>query len=172
MPSLSFQVRRRLLGVLTTALLPPVASPVAQETSYPSRPVRLVAGFPAGSALDLMARPLAQKLSERLGQAVVVENRPGANGALATEAVVRAPPDGHVLLMATMGQIIITPALRRDLPYDTERDLVPAAGIVQPALVVVVPANLAVRSFSELVALAQARPGQLNMGAPAEVAGA
>ncbi len=164
MPSPSVPFRRRTLAASAAALLLPVASPLAQQTAHPSRPVRLLAGFPAGSALDLIARPLAQKLSERLGQAVVVENRPGANGVLASEAVARAAPDGHTLLLATFSQTVITPLLRRDLPYDTERDLVPVAGVVQPVLVVVVPADLPARSFGELVALAQVRPGQLNMG--------
>jgi tripartite-type tricarboxylate transporter receptor subunit TctC len=137
---------------------------LAQETSFPSRPVRLVVGFPAGSAADLMARPLAQKLSERLGQTVPVENRAGANGVLASEMVARATPDGYTLLLGTFSQTVITPLLRRDLPYNTERDLVAIAGVVQPSLVVAVRADSPVRSFGELLALARARPGQLNMG--------
>jgi tripartite-type tricarboxylate transporter receptor subunit TctC len=124
----------------------------------------MLVGFPAGSAADLIARPLAQKLSERLAQAVVVENRPGANGALASEATARAAPDGYTVLLATFSQTVLTPLLRRDLPFDAERDLAPVGGVVQPPLVVAVPASLPAGTFAELVALARARPGQLNMG--------
>lgn len=164
MPSSPLPFHRRTLAAWATASLLPAAAALAQEGTYPSRPIRLLVGFPAGSALDLMARPLAQKLSERLGQPVLVENRPGANGALATEATARAAPDGYTLLLATGGQTVYTPLLRNDLPFDVERDLAPVAGVVQPPLVVAVPADLPAGSFAELVALARARPGQLNMG--------
>ncbi len=165
MPSPPLAFRRRALAAWAAGSLLPAAAPaLAQETTYPSRPVRLLVGFAAGSASDLIARPLAQKLSERLGQPVTVENRPGANGVLASEAVARAAPDGHTLLLGTFSQTVVTPLLRSDLPYDTERDLAPVAGVVQPPLVVAVPADLPARSLGELVALARARPGQLNMG--------
>jgi tripartite-type tricarboxylate transporter receptor subunit TctC len=165
MPSPPLAFCRRALAAWAAGSLLTVAAPaLAQETTYPSRPVRLLVGFAAGSASDLIARPLAQKLSERLGQPVTVENRPGANGVLASEAVARAAPDGHTLLLGTFSQTVVTPLLRSDLPYDTERDLAPVAGVVQPPLVVAVPADLPARSLGELVALARARPGQLNMG--------
>ena len=158
--------RRGALGLLAALSLVLAATASAQETTaaYPTRPVRLLVGFPAGSALDLMARPLAQKLSEQLGQPVTVDNRPGANGALATEAVAHAAADGYAVLLGTPGQTIIYPLLRRDLPFDVGRDLRPVASVMQPIGVVAVPAELPVRSFAELVALAQARPGQLAMG--------
>ena len=165
MPFLPLPFPRRALAAWATGSLLPAAAPaLAQEAIYPSRPLRLLVGFPAGSAADLIARPLAQKLSERLGQPVLVENRPGANGAIAAGTAARAAPDGHTVLLATFSQTVITPLLRRDLPYDAERDLAPVAGVVQPPLVVVVPADMPARSFDELIALARAQPGQLNMG--------
>src|SRR5829696_6874698 len=112
MPSPPLPSRRRAFAAWAAAALLPAAAPLAQEASYPSRPVRLLVGYPAGSAADLIARPLAQKLAERLGQAVVVENRPGANGALAVEAVARAAPDGHTLLMGTFSQTVVTSLFR------------------------------------------------------------
>ena len=130
----------------------------------PGSPIRLLVGFTAGSALDLMARRLAQKLSERLGQPVVVENRPGANGALATEAAAHAAPDGRTVLMGTSGQTVITPLLRSDLSVDPARDLRPVASIVQPVLTVTVRSDLPVTDFAGLVALARAQPGRLVMG--------
>ena len=112
-----------------------------QQGPSPGSPVRLLVGFAAGSALDLMARPLAQKLSERLGQPVVVENRPGANGALATEAAAHAALDGRTVLMGTSGHTVITPLLRSDLSVNPVRDLRPVVSIVQPVLTVTARAN-------------------------------
>ncbi|WP_159349558.1 Bug family tripartite tricarboxylate transporter substrate binding protein [Roseomonas harenae] len=140
----------------------------AQETAvYPTRPVRLLVGFAPGGSLDVVARMLAEPLTQRLGQPFLVENRLGATGNLAAEAVVRAlPPDGHLLLMGNPQNLTVNAALQRNLPFDPARDLVPVAQVATVPYVVVVPANLPARSFADLIALARARPGQLNAGTP------
>ena len=107
------------LGLLAmTGLLPPAAAARAQQRdaapAFPTRPVHLLVGYTAGGGSDLMARPLAEKLSKRWGQQVVVENRPGANGNLAVEAVARAAPDGHTLLLANMAQLVTNPVVYRN----------------------------------------------------------
>jgi len=154
--------RRTLAAAL--AGLPLLAARRAGAQAWPARPVRLLVGFPAGGGVDLTARPLAQRLSERLGAQFVVENRGGAGGNIATEAAVRAPADGYTLLVGNVGQLAINPALYRDLSFDTVRDLAPVARIVAVPLAVAVPAELPVRSLAEFVEYAKARPGQLNMG--------
>jgi len=150
-------------GVLLVILLL-AGTASAQNEAYPARPLRLLVGFTAGSASDLMARPLARELTALLGQPVTVENRPGANGALATDATAQSPPDGYTALFATIGQIVINPLLRHDLAADPARDLRPVASIIDPILVMVVPSELPARSFAEFVALARAQPGKLAMG--------
>src|SRR5260221_7383631 len=102
-----------------------------RSPAFPTHPVHLLVGYPAGGGSDLMARPLAQKLWERWGQQVLVENRPGANGNLAVEAVARAAPDGYTLLLANMAQLVTNPVVYRNLPVDTLRDLTPVAQIVE-----------------------------------------
>jgi tripartite-type tricarboxylate transporter receptor subunit TctC len=157
------------LGLLaTTGLLPPAAAARAQQrdaaAAFPTHPVHLLVGYPAGGGSDLMARPLAQKLSERWGQQVVVENRPGANGNLAVEAVARAAPDGYTLLLANMAQLVTNPVVYRNLPVDTLRDLAPVAQIVEAVQVVVISAKVPARTLAEFIALARQAPGRFNMG--------
>jgi tripartite-type tricarboxylate transporter receptor subunit TctC len=157
------------LGLLaTTGLLPPAATARAQQrdaaAAFPTRPVHLLVGYPAGGGSDLMARPLAQKLSERWGQQVVVENRPGANGNLAVEAVARAAPDGYTLLLANMAQLVTNPVVYRNLPVDTLRDLAPVAQIVEAVQVVAISAKVPARTLAEFIALARQAPGRFNMG--------
>ncbi len=132
-----------------------VAGVHAQDTS---RTVRLLVGYPPGGPLDLVARSLAPGLSDALGQTVVVDNRPGASGAVACEIVARAPADGTTLILQGVTHALL-PALRKDLPYDTARDFT-AIGIVgRGALIVAVPASLPAATLAEFVALAKAQPG-------------
>jgi tripartite-type tricarboxylate transporter receptor subunit TctC len=157
------------LGLLaTTGLLPPAAAARARQRdpapAFPTQPVRLLVGYAAGGGSDLMARPLAQKLSERLGQPVLVENRPGANGNLAMEAVARAAPDGYTLILANMGQLVTNPVVYRNPPVDTLRDLAPVAQIVDSVQVVVISAAVPAQTLAEFIALARQTPGQFNMG--------
>lgn len=128
--------------------------------TYPTRPVRLIVGFAAGGAVDISARAIALKLSESLGQQVVVDNRPGAAQNLAAELVVRSAPDGHTLLYANAP--IAMPSLFARLPFDVRKDLAPVSlGGYGPLLLTVHP-SLPVKSVRELIALAKARPGELN----------
>ena len=149
----------RILVLLALALI--VATAVAQGTAYPTKPVRIVVPSSPGGGTDILARVLAQKLSESQGQQFVVENRPGAGQVIGIEAVARSAPDGYTLLMAASA-IVINEVLYAKPPYDTLRDFVPVTlGASLPNILVVHPA-LPVKSVRELIALAKARPGQLN----------
>ena len=149
----------RILVLLALALI--VAAAVAQGTAYPAKPVRIVVPSSPGGGTDILARVLAQKLSESQGQQFVVENRPGAGQVIGIEAVARSAPDGYTLLMAASA-IVINEVLYAKPPYVTLRDFVPVTlGASLPNILVVHPA-LPVKSVRELIALAKARPGQLN----------
>jgi tripartite-type tricarboxylate transporter receptor subunit TctC len=156
------------LGLLATGgLLPPAVARAQQRDAapaFPTHPVHLLVGYPAGGGSDLMARPLAQKLSERWAQPVLVENRPGANGNLAIEAVARAAPDGYTLLLANMAQLVTNPVVYRNLTVDTLRDLAPVAQIIEAVQVVVISAAVPARTLAEFLALARQAPGRFNMG--------
>jgi tripartite-type tricarboxylate transporter receptor subunit TctC len=143
-------------------------SALAQEALYPSRSVRLLVGFAPGGPLDFVGRSLAERLTQRLGQSFVVENRAGATGNIAAEAVARAAPprDGHLLLMGNVQNLAVNAALQRDLPFDPARDLQPVAQIATVPYVFVVPADLPIRSIAELITLARQQPGGLNAGTP------
>ena len=130
-------------------------------SAHPSRPITLVNGFAPGGNADLVARLVAQKMTEQVGQTIVVENRPGAGGAIATERVVTAPADGYTLLMMTAADTAL-PALRTKLPYSLERDLAPVAMVAVSPFVVVVHPSVPARNVKELIALAKTRPGQIR----------
>ena len=128
---------------------------------YPSRPMRIVVPFAPGGAVDLVARTVAPKLSEALGQPVVVDNRGGAGGTIGTDIVAKARPDGHTLLVASMG-VAVNAVLYPRLPYDTLKDLAPVTSLGEQPNIVVVHPSLSASSVGELVAMARARPGQIN----------
>ena len=134
----------------------------AAAQQYPARPVRMVVGFAAGGATDISARVLAQKLSETIGQQVVVENRPGAGSTLASELVARGTPDGYTLLFANA--TVAMPSLFANLSFDVRRDLAPVSLVGYGPLVIVVHPSLPVKTAKELVALAKRKPGMLNYG--------
>jgi tripartite-type tricarboxylate transporter receptor subunit TctC len=154
--------RRRLLSVAAgSAALPPLSS-MAWAQSYPSRPVHMVIGFPPGGTTDIAARLIGQWLSERLGQPFIIDSRPGAATNIATEAVVRAPPDGYTLLVA-VGTNTINPALFRNLNFDFIRDLAMVGGILRSPLVLEVNPAVPVSSVPELIAYAKANPGKITL---------
>ncbi|HEY7662115.1 MAG TPA: tripartite tricarboxylate transporter substrate binding protein [Xanthobacteraceae bacterium] len=130
---------------------------------YPSKPIHIVVPFVAGGAVDTLARMMGGKLSESLRQPVIVENRPGAGGNVAADAVAKSPPDGYTILQNTNGQAI-SPAIYRALPFDVVRDFIPVTQLVASQLVLVASPKLTARSLGELVALAKAKPGALNYG--------
>lgn len=155
--------RRHLLShsaaLLTTGLS---ASGALAQTAYPHKPVRLVVPFPAGGATDLFARALSQKLGERLGGSLVIENRPGAGGAIGSDLVAKAAPDGYTLLLATSSTHSIGPALGARLPYDTVRDFSPIAQVGNAPSVMLVPNSSPARNVKEWIELARKNPGKLN----------
>lgn len=131
---------------------------------YPEKPIRIVLPFPAGSVVDVIARSIAVKLSEAWGQSVIVDNRPGAGGNIAAELVAKSAPDGYTLLVGTPGTNAVNASLYRKLPYDTLRDFAPITLTATTYLMLVVHPSVPVKSVKELVALARAKPGQLNYG--------
>lgn len=131
--------------------------------SYPSQPVRIVVPFAAGGAVDTVARLVGQKMSESLGQPVVIENKPGAGGNLAADTVARAAPDGYTILLTTNGHAI-SPSLYRTLPFDVMKDFIPVTQLIESPLLLVASNKLPVNSLKDLVKLAKEKPGGLNYG--------
>ena len=167
--------RRRFLHLAAGAAALPAVSRVARAQAYPSRPVRIIVGFPAGGPNDFHARLMGQWLSEQLGQQFIVENRPGAGGNTGTEAVVRAAPDGYTLLLASSSDAINATLYDR-LPFNFLRDITPVADIVRNRLVVEVNPSFPAKTIPELIAYAKANPGKIDMasggnGTPQHVAG-
>jgi tripartite-type tricarboxylate transporter receptor subunit TctC len=147
-----------LAGLLLVA-----ASAFAQD--YPSKPIRIVLGFSAGSTTDILARTVGQKMSEAWGQPVVVENRPSAGGVVAGNTVATATPDGYTLLVVSAGHAA-TAAMFSKLPYDTLRDFAGVSRIANVPSILVISPSLGVKSVKDLVAVAKAKPGQLNFSSP------
>lgn len=154
--------RRRFLQWATGAALLPATSSSAWSQTYPSRPVRIVVGLAAGGATDIVARLIGQWLSDRLGQQYVIENRPGANGNIATEAVVNANPDGYTLLAVSPGAAI-NGALYDKLNFDFLRDIAPVAGILRVPNVMAVNLSLPVKTVPKFIAYAKANPTAINV---------
>jgi tripartite-type tricarboxylate transporter receptor subunit TctC len=154
--------RRQFLHLAAGAAVLPAVSRFAWAQAYPARPVRIVVGFVAGSAGDILARLIGQWLSDRLGQAFIIENRPGAGSNIATEAVVRAPADGYTLLMLSPSSAI-NATLYDNLKFNFIRDIAPVASIVnQPQLMLVHP-SVPARTVPEFIAYAKANPGKISM---------
>jgi len=140
-----------------------IAAPFAMgQSTYPTRPVRLVVPFPAGGTTDIIARATAQKLSEAWGQQVIVDNRPGAAGNIGSELVAKAAPDGYTLLMGTVGTHAINPSLYAKMPYDHVKEFAPVILVAGVPNVLVVNPDLPIKSVPELIAYAKANPGKLN----------
>jgi tripartite-type tricarboxylate transporter receptor subunit TctC len=153
------------LSLAAGAAALPAVSRIARAQAYPSRPVRIVVGYPPGGATDLYARLIGQWLSDRLGQPFVIENRPGASNNIATEAVVRATPDGYTLLMVNTPNAINATLYER-LNYNFIRDIAPVAGLTRGPIVMEVNPSVPAKSVPEFIAYAKANPGKLNRGSP------
>ncbi len=153
--------RRNFLHLASGAVALPALSRIASAQTYPTRPVRLVVGFAAGQAIDILARLIAQSLSERFGQQFIVENRPGGGGNIATEAVVRAPPDGYTLL-AVGSNNMINATLYEKLNFDFIRDIALVASIYRVPQVMEVNPSFPAKTLPELIAYAKANPGKIN----------
>jgi tripartite-type tricarboxylate transporter receptor subunit TctC len=160
--------------LLLSALL--ALSTAALAQGYPAKPPRLIVADAAGGAPDQLGRIVAQKLSETLGQQVIVDNRPGAAGVLGADLASKAPADGYTLLLTTTSIYALLPSLKKNLPYDPVKDFVPVSRLATASNVLVVNAQLPVKSVADLVALAKSKPGELNyasagIGSPAHLAG-
>lgn len=155
---MKFQKAARLLGV---ALLAAAAGAALAQTDYPSRPVRIVVPSSPGGGTDILTRLLTPRFSERLGQPVVVDNRPGAGSIIGNEIVAKAPPDGYTLLMG-ISTLAILPSMHKKLSYDALRDLAPITQAISAPNILVVHPSLPVKSVKELIAFAHKRPGELN----------
>jgi tripartite-type tricarboxylate transporter receptor subunit TctC len=153
----------RFATALCVAAVALVALPAAAQGTYPDHPIKLVVPYPPGGSTDPVARLLASDIAGRLGQPVVVENKPGAAGSIGTEAVAKSPPDGYTILLHT-SVIATDPTLKKSAPYDVKRDLAPITLAVTGPYLVVVNPSVPVHSISELIAYAKANPGKLNYG--------
>ncbi len=157
--------RRRFLRLAAGAAALPAVSRFAWAQAYPTRPVRIIVPTAPGGAPDILARLMGPWLSERLGQSFVVENRPGAGNNIGTEAVVRAPPDGYTILMASSANAI-NATLYEKLNYNFIRDIAPVAGIIRFPFVMVVNPSVPAKTVPEFTAYAKANPGKINLGSP------
>jgi len=152
---------------MVIAALVALAASAAHAQNYPTKPIRLVVGYSPGGGNDVMARIVAAKLQDRLGQPVVVENKAGAQSIIAAEFVAKAPPDGYTLLVAPSGPMTINPAIYSKLPYSPREDFAPVSLIAEFPLLLAVTAALPVKTMPELVAHAKARPGEANYASSA-----
>jgi tripartite-type tricarboxylate transporter receptor subunit TctC len=154
--------RRSFLQLAGAAVAAPAFARLAKAEDYPTRPVRIIAGFAAGGGVDITARLIGQWLTDRLGQSFITENRAGAGGNVGTEAVVNAAPDGYTLLLATVPNAV-NAALYDNLKFDFIRDIAPVAGIIRVPMVILLNPSVPVRTVPEFIAYAKANPGKINM---------
>src|SRR6476661_5569941 len=171
--TLGFRFVASCVGVLWAVS---AAAPAGAQQAYPSKPLRFIAPFPPGGTTDVLSRVLAQKLGDALGRQVVVENRPGAGGNIGHELAAKTSPDCYTLVMSSNAALVTNPFLYKRLGFDPLNDFAPVSVVAKAGSVLIVHPSLPARSVKELVALAKARPGQLNFGSggrgtPAHVAG-
>jgi tripartite-type tricarboxylate transporter receptor subunit TctC len=139
------------------------AAPAALAQTFPAKPVRVVVGFPAGGPIDIVARIISPKLSEVLGQQMIVDNRGGANGIIGADAVAKAPPDGYMMILISTGTATISPHIYPKMPYDPQRDLAPVTLVTSTGEMLVVHPSVPAKNVKELIAIAKARPGEINI---------
>jgi tripartite-type tricarboxylate transporter receptor subunit TctC len=169
-------LRRQFLQLAAGAVSLPMACGLARAQGYPSRPVHIIVSYPAGNGSDIIARLVAQTLSERLGQPFVVENRPGGGGTLGAGLVAKASPDGYTLLMEVVTANVMNSTVYPDLKYDFARDIAPVARLAQAPYVMLLNPTVAATTVPEFIAYAKANPGKINMastgnGSPTHVFG-
>jgi tripartite-type tricarboxylate transporter receptor subunit TctC len=155
--------RRQFLHLAVTAAALPTLSRIARAQAYPARPLRWIVGFPPGGGADIVSRIMADWLSGRLGQSVIVENRPGASGNISVQAVANSPPDGYTLLFIG-SSAAINVSLFDTLPYDLLRDIAPVSGLIDFPLVLVANPAVPAKTVSELIALAKSNPAKITVG--------
>lgn len=158
----------RWLAIVLLAVLAPMGDLAGAQATYPASTITMIVPFAAGGGHDAMARILAQKLSEHFGQSVIVENKPGANGMIGAEYVVRAKPDGYTVLFSSPAEIVVAPAVYKSMPYDPMKDLAPVTLAGTTPLVLVANPSVGVKTLSELIARAKREPGKLSFGTPGQ----
>jgi tripartite-type tricarboxylate transporter receptor subunit TctC len=161
--------------VAAAVLLPLAAVPTAWADEFPSRPIHIVIAFPPGGPTDFVGRVIAEKMKEALGQTVIIDNKPGANGTLGGEFVAKSDPDGYTLFLTTAGAVTVSPHIMADIHYDALRDFAPVALVTTVTEVLVVNPKLGITNVKELVALAKAKPGTIpfastGIGSPPHLA--
>ena len=157
------QRKHIILALAAVMALPAFAQPAAPTAgAYPNKPIRMIVPFPAGGATDILARALSQKLGEKIGQTVVVDNRPGAGGTIGADAAAKAAPDGYTLLLATSSTHSIGPAINPKIPYNVETDFTPVGYVASSPNVVLVPNSSPSRTMREFIIQARNNPGRLN----------
>jgi tripartite-type tricarboxylate transporter receptor subunit TctC len=154
--------RRRFLHLAAGAAALPAVSRIARAQAYPSRPLRWIIGFPPGGGADTVARIMGPWLSERLGQPVIIENRPGASTNIAAQAVINSPPDGYTLLFLGLSTVV-NASLFVSLPFDIQRDIAPVSGLIDYPMVMVAHPSVPARTIAEIIAHAKANPGKVSM---------
>jgi tripartite-type tricarboxylate transporter receptor subunit TctC len=155
---------RVLVGLVCAAIL--LSATSVQSQDYPNKPIRILVPFAPGGVVDVAARIVGQKLSERWGQQVLVENRPGGNGFIAVSAAAKSAPDGYTLLMAHTGEFAVNPAVFKDVPYDLDRDFMPITMVSDAPMVVGAQTTGRIQSLKDLIDAARARPGTVGMSTP------
>jgi tripartite-type tricarboxylate transporter receptor subunit TctC len=158
--------RMTVAVVLSISGASATAAPATASGQYPERPIRMLVPFAPGGVVDTSTRILTNKLTERLGWQFVVDNRPGGNGFIAVQTAARGAPDGYTLLMAHTGEFAVNPAVFKDVPYDLERDFTPITMVSDAPMLVVVGNQSPIQSWTDLIATAKAKPGQLSYGSP------
>jgi len=155
-------VPSRLAKLAAAFVLLAIAIPAAQAQDLPNKPIHVVIAFPPGGPTDFVGRLVADKLKDILKQTIIIENKPGANGAIGADYVAKAQPDGTTLFLTTMGAVAITPHMRTDVPYDVLRDFAPITLVVRNTTLIVVKADSPANSMKDLAAMAKAKPGELT----------
>jgi tripartite-type tricarboxylate transporter receptor subunit TctC len=146
--------------------LPFFGTPALAQSNYPNKPIRLVVPFPPGGGTDILARVIGQKLSESLGQAVVVDNKPGAGGNIGVDAVAKSQPDGYTMVIGQTSNLAVNPTLYPKLPYDPIKDLAPISLVASAPLVMVVAAGSPLKSLDDVITAAKAKPGDVTFASP------
>ena len=155
-------VKSRLAKLASVFLLLAAAAPAVQAQDLPNKPIHVVIAFPPGGPTDFVGRLVADKVKDILGQTIIIENKPGANGAIGADYVAKSAPDGTTLFLTTMGAVAITPHMRNDVPYDVIRDFAPVTLVVRNTTMIVMKADSPANSMKDLAAMAKAKPGELT----------
>ena len=157
-------LRRVVMGALALGLAGPAQAQGGGDPKWPSKPIRMLVPFAAGGGTDLVARALADKLGAALGQTVIVDNKPGASGAIAMEAAAKAAPDGYTLVLGSASTVVVNPAVLPNLPYDPVKDFEHLADIGSATIVMVAHPDFPAKDLRDVIAMAKAKPGELNYG--------